>query len=139
MQIIDLLLIEVKYPENVGSIYRLAFQFNIRTIYLYQSAESNRANTYKTERHIPIIKIDSLEFLTTYPHPKYLLETGESVLTKESISDPVFLIAVANESYGASDEQKQYFDQIFSLNAPRRPSYNVSHALAIGLYQIIYE
>ena len=113
MQTIDLLLLNIKNPANVGLIYRLAFQFNIRTIYSHQSSESNNANTYKTERHIPIIKIDSLEFLKTYIYPKYLLETGESSLAKNSISSSIFLLAVANESFGASEEQKIYFKSLF--------------------------
>lgn len=138
MQAIDLLLIEIKYAENVGLLYRLAFQFNIRTIYTYKCASSAKTNTYKTEKHITIVEVDSLEFLKQYPNPKYLLETGGTVLKKESIKDPTFLLAVANESVGASEEQKKHFDYIFSLDAPRQPSYNVSHALAIGLYLITY-
>lgn len=138
MHAIDLLLIEIKYPANVGSIYRLAFQFNIRAIYTFNCAKSNRTNTYKTEKHIPISAVDSLDFLNEYPHPKYLLETGGTMICKETVKQPEFLLAVANESHGASDEQKKYFDQILSLDAPRQPSYNVSHALAIGLYSITY-
>jgi tRNA G18 (ribose-2'-O)-methylase SpoU len=136
MNTIDLLLIKVKYRDNVGLIYRLAYQFNIRNIYTYESAPNGKTDTYKTERHIPIHKIDSLEFLRKYPFPKYLLETGGKAISKVHSSS--FLLAVANESFGASTEQKAYFDAIFSLTAPNRESYNVSHALAIGLYILEY-
>ncbi len=136
MNTIDLLLIEVKYPENVGLIYRLAYQFNIRSIYTFKCSKSGKTNTYKTEKHIPIYEKDSLDFLKSYPFPKYLLETDGEKMPK--IIAPSFLLAVGNESFGVPVEQRVYFDGIFSLDAPNQRSYNVSHALAIGLYVLTY-
>lgn len=137
MNMIDLLLIEVKYPENVGLIYRLAYQFNIRSIYTFRCAKSGKTNTYRTEKHMPIYEKDSLDFLKSYPFPKYLLETNGEKISK--VIAPSFLLAVANESFGTSAEQQAYFDNIFSLDAPTQKSYNVSHALAIGLYILTYD
>jgi tRNA G18 (ribose-2'-O)-methylase SpoU len=136
---IDLLLINIETPENVGLIYRLAFQFNIRHIYIYKCSKSGKTNTYKTERHIPIKEVESLDFLNDYINPKYLLETGGSILNNKVILADDFLIAIANESHGATDKYKSYFDNILTLNAPNQKSYNVSHALAIGLYLVTYK
>ncbi|OGB97650.1 hypothetical protein A3F06_03925 [candidate division TM6 bacterium RIFCSPHIGHO2_12_FULL_36_22] len=138
MNNIDLLLINVKFPENVGMIYRLAIQFNVRHIYRYNCSVPGKTNTYKTEKHIPITDVLSLDFLKNYPHPKYLLETGGQILKKKPDNVSHYLLAVGNESYGVADEDKVYFDEIYTLQAPRLISYNVSAALAIGLYYFTY-
>lgn len=71
---------------------------------------------------MPFYEKDSLDFLKSYLFPKYLLETdGEKIL---KVIAPSFLLAVGNESFGASAEQRTYFDSIFSLDAPSQRSYN---------------
>lgn len=137
---VDLLLIRLKFSENVGSAYRLALQFNIRTIFSYECAKPGYTNTVKAERHIPITKVDDLMFLKEYPHEKILLEMGGEVL--RSVCRPggpaykPYLIAVANEGHGATEEECSFFDSIYTLDAPYLLSYNVTHALAIGLYKL---
>lgn len=134
-----LLLNRIKFKENVGAIYRLAFQFDIKKIYLRNCAEPGRTNTYKTERHIEIEHVPDLKFLKEYAGGKIAFETS---------GDPVWpwitpkyeqnvLVAFGNESRGFSKEELKYFDNIISLEAPCQASFNVSHAAAIALYMLM--
>ena len=147
MNEVDLLLIRLKTPENVGACYRLANQFGVKKIYNYKCREAGRTNTSKAETKIPIEYIDSLDFLAHYPNPKYILETGgQSILVPllfQSTSAR-YLLAVANEGGGANKDELKLFTRIFTLPAPNTVlhekliSYNVSHALAIGLFLLEY-
>jgi len=147
MNEVDLLLIRLKTPENVGACYRLANQFGVKKIYNYKCREAGRTNTSKTETKIPIEYIESLDFLHNYPHSKYILETnGTSILLPLQCKtiDSRFLLAVAHEGKGANKEELKLFTRIFTLPAPnivmheKLISYNVSHALAIGLFLLEY-
>lgn len=128
----ELLLCRIETKENVGSIYRLAYQFGITKIYSYLSAAPGKTNTYKTERHSPIEIITSLNFLKDYDLPKIALEMGSS--TNHFKFNQEYLLAVGNESHGFEESELSLFDTVVTLKGIVRDSYNVSHALAIALY-----
>lgn len=136
---LEILLCRIKSKENVGSIYRLAHQFDCKRIYIYQCAQPGRTNTYKAERHIPIEQVESLDFLNELVSTTVALETG-GIIGNLRILAPFdsLLIAVGNESHGFTKDELEYFDHIYSLNSKLHSSYNVSHALAIGLYNIYF-
>lgn len=141
----EVLLCRLKCKENVGAIYRLAFQYGVTKIYSYDSVSPGKTNTYKTERHIPVEKVESLDFLGKIQYTKIALETdsryiedSNAKLSNSKIRHIDHLIAVFNESMGCSESEKNFFDIIYSLKAPNRESYNVSHALAIALHWIEY-
>lgn len=149
MKEVELLLIRLKTPENIGSIYRLAMQYKIKKIYKYKCINILtkgllRTDVFNGQKHIPTQEIDSLDFLKTYLYPKYILETnGESIINKKS--DDKFLLAVAHEGRGATKKELQLFDSVLTIPAPNCElnehliSYNVSHALAIGMYSLNYQ
>ena len=137
----EICLIRLKTPENVGACFRLAMQFNATKIYMLKCVKAGRTNTYKAECHIPIIEINSLDEIddSELKDQKILLETGGQTRRPWSLLSREYLIAVANEGHGASKEEIKFFDYIYTLNAPNLESYNVSHALAIGLYNLQYD
>lgn len=134
--IISLILMELDCRENVGACYRLAFQFGIKTLYCMNCVSPGRTNTYKSERHLNIVPVSCLQEVD-FVGKKILLETGGGENSLPS-SPQSILLGVANERRGASADQREWFDSVFSLKAPVRNSYNVSHALAVGLYELVY-
>jgi tRNA G18 (ribose-2'-O)-methylase SpoU len=143
---IDLLLLQLKHPENVGACYRLASQFNVDHIYQHRLATKKvgSTDTSKAARHIAIKEVDNLtEFMLNYDGYKVLLETGGTQFPPKEMMERIWqkepiLIAVANEGRGATKEQIALFDVVWTLPAPAHISYNVSNALAIGLHRVVY-
>lgn len=132
---LHLLLYKIKTGANVGSIYRLAHQFDCKKIYTYECALPGKTNTYKIDRHVPIVNVNTLDFLNEIDAYKIAFETGGSEKIPCAIKDNVpVLIAIGNESEGFDQDDLTYFDSIYTLKAVKHSSYNVSHALAIGLY-----
>ena len=142
---LSILIHNVKDKANVGSIYRVAFQFNAKRIYMCNSAEPGNTNTYKIERRVPIIQVDDLEFISTNQDMHSIaLETCGDHANPEILYKGLFntereiLIAIGNESYGFSNEELNCFDYVWTLDAQNNISYNVSHALAIALHRMFY-
>jgi|GEM_PF-2892247 len=143
----ELLLIRLKTPANIGACFRLAMQYGITKIYMYKCPKAGRTNTTQTQRHIPVVDIDNLDFVFNYPYGTYLLETDGTDITIpvacQTLNDK-FLIAVANESHGATTAERKLFGRTLTIPAPNTIvndhliSYNVSHAVAIGLFLFEY-
>lgn len=138
LKIKSVVLCRINCRENVGSIFRLCYQFGIQKIYSYKSVRPGKTDTYKAERHIEIEHVDSLDFLEELECKKIALETNgcDSEYLKNSFIKNSFILGIGNESHGFTEEELDYFDITVSLNSCVRDSYNVSHALAIGLYMI---
>jgi len=137
----ELLLYNVKTPANVGSIYRLAHQFDCKKIYTYRSSLPSKTNTYRIERRVDVVALDSMDFLKDFGTIKIAVETGGThvnplAMLPKILVDSGMLIAVGNESLGISEEHLKLFDYIYTLRAVKQESYNVSHALAIALYSM---
>jgi tRNA G18 (ribose-2'-O)-methylase SpoU len=139
MKFIDILLWNLKYRENVGSIYRLAYQFGIKKIFSYKSRKPGLTDTPKHSRHMPTEYIENIyDFMATYPYPKYVLETGGINEPSVAPTDNNFLLCVGNEGYGVPIDDQKLFDKIFTLKSfsvgIKSDSYNVAIALEISLY-----
>lgn len=141
---LSILIHHIKDKANVGSIFRLAHQFDASKIYVCNSAEPGKTNTYKIERRVPIINVDDVTFLQDLDDVITIgLETGGSLGTGDFFRNVVskekdILVAVGNESVGFTEYELKYFDFVWTLEAKSQVSFNVSHALAIALHRIFY-
>jgi TrmH family RNA methyltransferase len=153
---IDICLVELKTPENIGFIARTMKNFGFEKLYLYncQVGESS----YITASHAAEIlrnaeKINSLERLLSEKN-LVIGTTGITGVKEERyLRRPVFypdelreflkgksasaVILFGREDYGLSNKEIEMCDVI--VTSPTNPEYpvmNVSHAVAVILYEL---
>lgn len=137
----QLLLYKLKFPGNVGGIYRLAYNFGIEKIWQIDCIKPDAQNTPKVERHMPIENVkeiyDIYRWKDMYTIALEMHVDGEKQIPF-SVTASNFLVAVGNEAHGIPEDELKKFDTIVSLQSVKPQSMNVSHALAIALYKILY-
>jgi TrmH family RNA methyltransferase len=153
---IDICLVELKTPENIGFIARTMKNFGFEKLYLYncQVGESS----YITASHAAEIlrnaeKINSLERLLSEKN-LVIGTTGITGVKEERyLRRPVFypdelreflkgksasaVILFGREDYGLSNKEIEMCDVIVTIPTnPEYPVMNVSHAVAVILYEL---
>jgi tRNA G18 (ribose-2'-O)-methylase SpoU len=137
----QLLLYKLKFPGNVGAIYRLAYNFGIEKIWQIDCVKPNAENTPKIERYMPIENVNGIHEIPGW-HNMFTIALeqhpdGDKDILK-AFQTSNYLVAVGNEAHGIPEDELKKFDMIVSLQSVKPQSMNVSHALAIALYKILY-
>lgn len=146
---ISLLAENIRTPENVGMILRLAEAFGISEVFfsgidfsdLPTKAKRASRNTYKTiHYHFNVDAAEKIKEYIALDYQTIALEiTEQSRPIRELLPDSngKFLILIGSERQGISEEllhlcEKHYHIPMFGDNS----SLNVVNALSIGLYKI---
>lgn len=126
-----------KTPENVGTLWRSAYQlgaagiFTIGHRYVYQASD-----TVHTYRHIPLRQYDGIDqwkAVLPYDCPVVGVEmSGGSIIDFKHFHRSIYLLGA--EDNGLSREALSYCHYVISLPSVRSQSYNVAVAGSIVMY-----
>ncbi len=153
---VEVCLVELKIPENIGFIARIMKNFGFDRLFLYKCNINEKA--YITASHAADIldKAAIIEDLKKYLAGKDLVvgTTGISGLKEERyLRRPIFYpdelkehlkgkyarttILFGREDYGLSNEEIEMCDMLVNIpTSPEYPVMNVSHSVAIILYEL---
>lgn len=144
---IEILLDQIDSPANLGSIFRNAEAFGIKTIWMNEtnrkSLESNRfkRTSRSTEKNL------NFEFYKTFQDVIHNFEgtkigieitnNSENITKiKQSLIDNT-LIVVGNEKFGIADNILEKLDKVYHIKMfGENSSLNVSQTLGIALHEI---
>jgi len=147
LTLVDILLERVNSPANLGSIFRNAEAFGVRTLWIHSSNQSDlESNRFKRTSRSTQQQINFLfynDYKTVFKNFK-----GTKVgleITSDSLdinkwngnkTDEVLLV-LGNESLGISETILEDLDQVFHINMfGNNSSLNVAQTLGIALYEI---
>ncbi|WP_236609699.1 RNA methyltransferase [Archaeoglobus sulfaticallidus] len=152
----DVCLVELKTPENIGFVARVMKNFGFKNLVLYNCNVSDES--YITASHAKDVLENALivENLEDYLSEKSLVvgTTGITTLSDETyLRKPVFYpdelsehlkgkapsisILFGREDYGLYNEEIKLCDVLVSVpTSPEYPVMNVSHAVAVLLYEL---
>ncbi|RLI84290.1 RNA methyltransferase [Archaeoglobales archaeon] len=153
---IEVCLVELKIPENIGFIARVMKNFGFDKLCLYNCEIDER--TYITASHARDIldKATIIDDLHSFLSDKNLIigTTGITGLKEERyLRRPIFYpdelkehlkgkyagttILFGREDYGLSNEEIEMCDMLVNIpTSPEYPVMNVSHSVAIILYEL---
>jgi len=153
---IEVCLVELKIPENIGFIARVMKNFGFDKLCLYNCEVDERS--YITASHARDIldKATTIDDLHSFLSDKNLIigTTGITGLKEERyLRRPIFYpdelkehlkgkytgttILFGREDYGLSNEEIEMCDMLVNIpTSPEYPVMNVSHSVAIILYEL---
>ncbi|MBO8181958.1 MAG: RNA methyltransferase [Archaeoglobus sp.] len=153
---IEVCLVELKIPENIGFIARVMKNFGFEKLVLYNCNLGEEA--YKTASHAADLleRAEKIRDLREYISKKELVvgTTGITGLKEERyLRRPIFYpdelrehlkgkhasttILFGREDYGLSNEEIELCDMLVNIpTSPEYPVMNVSHSVAIILYEL---
>lgn len=152
---ISVYLVGLKIPENVGFVARVMKNFGFTKLYLYDCKVS--VKSFKTASHARDILKNAIilkNFEEILDHVNLLVgTTGVTAYRERYIRKPVFspeelknfldnksgevAIAFGREDYGLFNEELELCHMIVTIPTnPEYPVMNVSHAVAVVLYEL---
>ena len=144
---IDVLLDEMDSPANLGSIFRNAEAFGVKTIWVHENNNPEfTSNRFKrtarsTDKNINIHFYSDFEtVLKADDQLKIGIEittTSQPVQKIKTLQLKKLLLVVGNEKHGIKTELIEKLDHIFHIDMyGQNSSLNVSQSLGIALYEI---
>ena len=130
-------ILQPKTSENVGTLWRTAYQLGAAFIYTIGGRCANQpSDTTSTYRHIPLYTYQTFEQfkeLMPYSCPLIGIEFGGVALaTVVHPESAVYLLG--SEDHGISPDVQEKCDYIVQLAAVRQLSFNVAIAGALVMY-----
>jgi len=131
-----------KTKQNVGTLWRTAYQLGAAGVFtIGKRYKQQSSDTYKTMRHIPLRHFETLEdFLLQRPIGAVLvgIEMGGVPLSQfDHPKQAIYLLGA--EDHGLPPSVIKRCNLLVSLEAVRRPSYNVAVAGSIVLYNRLFD
>lgn len=126
-----------KTPENVGTLWRGAYQLGADFIFTVSRRYSpQHSDTYKTWRHVPLWRFASVAQLrNVLPRECLLIGVEEGGTDLPSFSHPercAYLLGA--EDHGLTDEARAACHSVVTIPAIRQQSYNVAQAGTLVMY-----
>lgn len=130
-----------KTPSNLGTLWRSAYQLGAAGIFVIGKRYNQQASdTVKAWRHLPLREYPDLDhFLSCRPFNCLLIgvEMGGRPLTNYVHPERAIYLLGA-EDHGLSKDALDKCDQVVSLQAVNKESYNVSVAGSILMYHRVW-
>jgi tRNA G18 (ribose-2'-O)-methylase SpoU len=144
---IDVLVDEMYSPANLGSIFRNAEAFGVKTIWVHENNKPElKSNRFKrtarsTDKNITIHFYNDFDaVLKTDDQLKIGVEittTSQPIQKIKILKIRKVLLIVGNEKHGIKKELIEKLDHIFHIDMyGQNSSLNVSQSLGIALYEI---
>jgi len=149
-------LVEPKYPGNVGAVARVMMNFHVEKLYLVNPCELN-AECYARSMHATTI-LDNAKLFSSFKDAvrdlDYLVATSsvESKTEKRHLRNPMLLedfaekildvkgkvgLVFGREDYGLFNEEIAACDIMLKIpTSDQYPSLNLSHAVTVVLYSL---
>jgi tRNA (guanosine-2'-O-)-methyltransferase len=131
-----------KTPENLGTLWRSAFQMGADYIFTIGARfKRQNSDTYKTYRHVPLFRFDTFEaFFEAMPFDSRLIgiEFGERSEELQFFKHPeraIYLLGA--EDHGLPRSIQEKCNKLISIPSVRMPSFNVAVAGSIVMYDRI--
>jgi tRNA G18 (ribose-2'-O)-methylase SpoU len=126
-----------KVKENLGTLWRSAFQMGASGIYTIGQRYSKQASdTYKTSRHIPLRQFQNIEeFLASQPTgcPLVGIEMGGTPIAEFKHPESAIYL-LGSEDGGIPRSLLERCQHVVNLPSIRVPSYNVAVAGSLVMY-----
>ncbi|MEM7531820.1 MAG: RNA methyltransferase [Chloroflexota bacterium] len=128
---------QVKTTQNIGLLWRAAYQLGAAYIFTIGNRyKPQNSDVFKSWMHIPIFTYDSFEQMqhtAAYGCPLVGIEMGGTPLPEfQHPSRAVYLLGA--EDSGIPNAVQEQCHHVVSIPAMRTPSYNVSHAGVLVMY-----
>jgi len=133
---------KTKYEENVGTLWRSAYQMGANFIFTVAKRykPDHPTNTLMTHRHIPLFEFDTLdEFESAMPQNSMIcpVDFGENSTPLPETNHPKRAIYLLGAEDKGLPEKFKYGKQKIEIPSIRMPSYNVAVAGSIVMYDRI--
>ncbi len=126
-----------KTEENVGTLYRSAYQLGAAGIFTIGKRYKNQASdTTKTFKHIPLREYKSFEeYYSNLPYSCQLVGIEQNGKDLKNFCYPERIsFLLGNENYGLPKNIIDKCHHVLSLNSIRMDSFNVSVAGSLVMY-----
>lgn len=126
-----------KFDENIGTLFRTAYQLGASGIFtIGRKYKKDASNTPRAERHIPLRHYENFElFKSSIPKECLLIgvEFGGTPLGKFNHPKQCIYL-LGNESAGIPSEIIMQCNGLIEIESIRHPSYNVSLSGGLVMY-----